>query len=139
MKGKFWLALMALVAVAGVFAFIAVQGMTTRVGGGADGARGLETRLRVACGAVAAEEPPLRVFAMMPESEGGAWRWKVEATLRPGCSPADPATGRAMDRVLALCLTSAVGGKPPGGVLLVLHQPGRADWTRTSDGSGRVR
>lgn len=139
MKGKFWLVLMGMVAVVGVFALVAVQGLSTRVGGGSEGARDLEVRLRGACGAVAVEEPPLRVFAMMPEVEGGSWRWKVEATLRPGRSPADAETGRAMDRVLSRCLMTSVGGKPPGGILLILHQPGRPDWTRTYDGQGRPR
>ena len=137
MRGKFWLVLVALVAIVGVFAFIAVQGMSSRVGGGAEGGRGLEVRLRVACGAVVLEVPALRVFAMMPEIEGGPWRWKVEATMRPGRSPVDPETGRALERVLALCLTTPLGRKPPGGLLLVLHQEGKPDWTRTYDGQGR--
>lgn len=140
MKGKIGFVLILLVVCgAAIAALIAVQGVSRKVEGSSDGAKALEARLKAALGTLVAEEPPLRVFAMMPEKEGGFWRWKVEATVRPGRSPEDAEGARALDRAGNLCLRTGVGMRPCGGALLVLHQAGKADWTRTVGGEGRAK
>ena len=139
MSKRLWIATLLALGACLAAAFFATWTTATSVGAGSEAGRALEDRLRVVFEAVAAEDPPLRVFAMMPPAEGERWRWKVEATLRPGASPADPPTARAVDRAGFLGLMTPLRGKEPGGVLLVLHVPGRPDWTRTFDGQGTSR
>ena len=139
MKGKGWAILIGAGVVIAVFALVGMMDRASRLGGGPGATEGLELRLQATLGVVAAETPPLRVFAMMPEVQGGPWRWKVEATLRPGYKAADPETARVVERAKGFCLSTPVGGKAPGGLLFVLHQPGGPDWTRTYDAEGRPR
>ncbi len=139
MSRRLWIATLLALGACLAVALFATWTTVTSVGAGAEAGRDLEDRLRVVFESVAAEDPPLRVFAMMPPAEGEAWRWKVEATLRPGAAPADPPTARAVDRAVFLGLMAPLRGRPPGGMLLVLHVPGGPDWTRTIDGQGRPR
>ena len=137
MSPKVWIALGACLVVVLLLAIVASQVSVTTVTEGARGAQVLQERLRTACGPVVEEEPALRVFGVPPAAEGGPWRWKVEATLREGKRPGDALVDRALERVVASCFTTPVAGKPPGGLLLLLHGKGRPDWVAEYDGQGR--
>jgi hypothetical protein len=139
MSRRFWIAAMVLLFACMGLALAASWNMASAVKGGAEGARRLQDRLQGSFSAVGKADPPLRVFAMLPAREGEGWRWKVEATLQEGRTPADPMTVRALERMVFHGLSERIRGKPPAGILLVLHVPGAPDWTRTYDDQGRAR
>jgi hypothetical protein len=137
MSRRAWAAFAAVLGILLVFALVASQMTLTTVTTGARGAQQLQERLRTACGAVAAEDPPLRVYGVPPAAEGAGWRWKVEATLRPGKRPGDAEVDRALERVVAACLSTDAGGKSPAGLLVRLRVPGGPEWAADYDGQGR--
>jgi hypothetical protein len=137
MNRNIWLAITAVLLILLFAALVGTQMTVTTVGGGVEGTRTLQARLQAACGAVVMGTPELRVLSVPPSEESPRWRWKIEATLRPGKAPGSPDVDRAVERIVSASLTSYMQGKPPGGVLLVLHSAGGPDWTRTYDGEGR--
>jgi hypothetical protein len=139
MTRRFWTAAAVLLGLCLAVSILAARNMVTTVGGGAEGARALEEGLRLASEGVFAEDPPLRVFAMLPAVEGGRWRWKVEGTLLPGRSPGDPEVGQVLERFARRSLATPVRGEDADGLLLLLHVPGKADWSREFDRQGRPR
>ncbi len=137
MNRNVWLAITALLLIVLFAAIVGVQMTISSVGGGPEATRSLQESLQAACGSVVQEAPALRVLSVPPSEASDRWRWKVEATLRPGKAPGAPDVDRAVDRTVGLCLNSSMQGKAPGGVLLVLHSAGGPDWSRTYDGEGR--
>jgi hypothetical protein len=92
----------------------------------------LQSTLRGAYGILFEPEPPLRVMRVPGEGGGErkTWRWKVEATLRPGMDPALPPAAGSLVRIVNRCAAMQIPGKAFTGVILVLHRPGAPDWTR---------
>ena len=98
----------------------------------------LQSTLRGAYGSLFQPEPPLRVVRV-PDSGTGerrTWRWKVEATLRPGVDPSRPPAAGAVVRIVNRCAGMRIAGKAFTGVLLEFHRPGAPDWTREYDMNG---
>jgi len=139
MNRHLWIGVTVLLLLCLLLAILSAGSMVKTVGGGAEGAKALEEGLAVSASGVLAEDPPVRVFAMLPAAEGAGWRWKVEGTLLPGRTPGDPEVARVTERISFRCLAAPIGGKAPAGLLLLLHVPGKADWTREFDGEGRPR
>ena len=98
----------------------------------------LQSTLRGAYGMLFEPEPPLRVLRVPGPGEGRrrTWRWKVQATLRPGVDPSRPPASGALVRIVNRCAAMQIAGKAFTGVILELHRPGAPDWTREYDMNG---
>lgn len=136
MRKSLWVMAGFAAAVAVFFAF-ASQRMVMDVTG-VEEAKELQGLLRGAYSPWLAEEPALRVWRV-PPSEGRAFSWRVEATLRPGKDPASPETRRGfVDRMLQRCLATKVMGVAPASVRIVLHGADGSVITLDYDGQGRL-
>jgi len=106
---------------------------------GIEEAKTLQSILRGSFPQLLAPEPPLRVLRVPPSEAVKGFRWRVEATLRPGVDPkSSPVAGRLLDRMVARCLSTTVLQRPPAGVILVLHGADGAETRLDFDGQGRA-
>ncbi len=104
---------------------------------GVEEAASLQEFLRSAYAPILAPEPPLRVYRVPRSEAWPGWRWKVEATLRPGKGPGSPDVARALPRIVSRVLATTAQKTPPSGAMILLHSPGRADANLLFDGQGR--
>jgi hypothetical protein len=114
-----------------------VSQSTLRSVSGVEEATDLQAILRPAYASILAPQPPLNVFRVPPSAEWKGFRWKVEATLRAGLAPVSGEVRAAVDRMVLRCLRTRVMGRPPAGVMVVLHAAGSEDATFLFDGEGR--
>jgi hypothetical protein len=113
--------ILALLGVAGMLAVtFATRNLVTKVAG-LEEAEELRGLLAGAYGSLFAPEPPLRVRRVQVAGDGARFRWRVEATLRPGRDPEKGEFARNLDRAAARVLGKRVMDQPPAGVTFVVR------------------
>jgi hypothetical protein len=127
---------LAAIGLAGLVALLFASQAALRNVGGVEEAVELQDAFRRSHAAFFAGEPPLKVYRVPPSEESREWRWKVEATLRPGVGAGSPELARVEERMVVRLLTARAGPGAAGGVILLLHVPGGADVARRYDGQG---
>lgn len=133
MRRSLWV--MMAMAFAGILALTWGSQSMLRTATGVEEGLILQDTLRGAGAGIFAADPPLRVHRIPGSPEWPGWRWRVEATVAPGAGKA--LLDRSLERLVPRALGTRVGGSPPAGVMVVLHEGGGRDRTLLYDGNGR--
>ncbi len=130
------LLIMALIVIAGLVVLSLTMGVALRGVAGVADAGNLRDRIFAGQGALFEPVPPLQVSVVLEAGPGGPWIWRIEGSLRAEAAGDRRVVERVLQRVVGLALAPGTGGRPPSGVLVVLHRPGAADDVRRFDASG---